>query len=314
MHLMSRFSWQHKAALNPNITNGNLDPVNIFSSQGYDYQALYNLGHCCNPLNLAGGSPPSSSIAIATFGGFDPADIKGFTDQYNLAYYWVSIGINGTPACPAGQAAPCPNAETTLDMEWAIATANSFGSGYQTAKVFVYISGANTTAGQLSMYNKMLTDGNAKVFSTSWGCAELWSCASVDTTPVDAVFKEMVGQGWTLIAASGDGGAADDCRPQHHPAHHQPAVAHLGRFPRQRSIRAVDGRHFTAAKMPWATLFPNPGWQGGTAAGSCAANNGGSGGGVSRYFDVPKYQEGMGGAKRMTPGYRAQRRRKRRPV
>jgi len=50
------------------ITNGSYDPTDIYSSQAYDYNALYNQGHCCNPLANAGSSPAQSSIAIATFG------------------------------------------------------------------------------------------------------------------------------------------------------------------------------------------------------------------------------------------------------
>ena len=51
-----------------NITNGFYDPTDIYNSNAYDYQALQNLGLCCNPLHAAGGSPPQSSIALATFG------------------------------------------------------------------------------------------------------------------------------------------------------------------------------------------------------------------------------------------------------
>jgi hypothetical protein len=36
------------------ITSGAYDPTDIYSSQAYDYNALYNQGHCCNPLGNPG--------------------------------------------------------------------------------------------------------------------------------------------------------------------------------------------------------------------------------------------------------------------
>jgi len=52
----------------PSITNGNYDPTDIHSSQACDYAALHAVGHCCNPNENFGVSPPDSSIAIAAFG------------------------------------------------------------------------------------------------------------------------------------------------------------------------------------------------------------------------------------------------------
>jgi hypothetical protein len=45
----------------PNITNLYYDPTDIYSSQAYDYNALYALGHCCNPNGNANNSPPDAS-------------------------------------------------------------------------------------------------------------------------------------------------------------------------------------------------------------------------------------------------------------
>src|SRR4029077_15300512 len=52
--------------LPPPVTNGFIDPTDIYSSYGYDYAALQNQGHCCNPFHVATGSPNTTSIAIAT--------------------------------------------------------------------------------------------------------------------------------------------------------------------------------------------------------------------------------------------------------
>jgi len=65
----------------------------------------------------------------------------------------------------------------------------------------------------------MEADAHARTMSTSWGWAENTQFSSnpeMDTynttmQSVDKVFSSMVGEGWTLLAASGDNGATDGC-------------------------------------------------------------------------------------------------------
>ncbi len=77
--------------VHPYITGGSYDPPDMWSSQAYDTQALYNQGHCCNVPGRSGGSPPESSIAIATAGSQDPNDFQGFHNQYPyLAWHYYA--------------------------------------------------------------------------------------------------------------------------------------------------------------------------------------------------------------------------------
>ena len=156
----------------PNITGGAYDPTDIYSSQAYDYNALYGQGHCCNPLGNAGSSPPQTSIAIATFGSQDDQRHPGFQSQYPyLAYNVQEVNIDGTPSC-------C-DAEGTMDMEWSTAMSNSFGSYQDTSKVYLY-DGANFNDSTFTdMYNQMVSDNVARVFSTSWSCTEIYGCSVV---------------------------------------------------------------------------------------------------------------------------------------
>src|SRR6516162_9859079 len=153
------------------ITGGAYDPTDIYSSQSYDYNALYNQGHCCNPLGNTGSSPAQSTIAIATFGSQQISDMVGFHNQYPyLAYNVQEVFIDGTPAC-------C-DAEGTMDMEWSTAMSNSFGAASNTSKVYVY-DGANFNNSTFTdMYNQMVSDNVARVFSTSWSCTENFGCSS----------------------------------------------------------------------------------------------------------------------------------------
>ncbi|HET6175723.1 MAG TPA: protease pro-enzyme activation domain-containing protein, partial [Candidatus Sulfotelmatobacter sp.] len=260
-----------------NLTNGYADPTDIFSSQAYNYNGLYQLGHCCNPAHLSSGSPPESSIAIAAWGDWSTSDITGFATQYP----YLAYNINGYYV--DGQPAGGPNGETMLDTEWTMATANSFGSYLDTAHVYVYMAGSWSQATNSDVFNTMLTNGYARVFTTSWSCTENTGCSSAAINAWHGIFDGMLAQGWTLMTASGDRGATDDCY-FNNPAH--TSVAYPASDP---DVLGVGGTSLSLnSDGTWAG---ETGWQGGTSTGSCAGNNGGSGGGQSVHFSRPPYQD-----------------------
>lgn len=264
------------SAITPSMTQGWYDPADLYSSEAYDYSALNHLGHCCNPLGNPGHSPRESSIAIASVGYVDPADIAGFQRQYAyLAYNFQTINVDGVSMAP--------DAEGTMDTEWATAMANSLnGNSASTAKIYLY-SGANAYIYTFTdIFNRMLTDNQARVLSTSWGCAELYCYDAGSMNTTHAIFNQMVGQGWTLVAASGDGGATADC------AH--ASVSYPASDP---DVVAAGGTLLSLRAGP--AYLNEGGWTGGTTAGSCSTNNGGSGGGISAYFSTPPYQAGLPG-------------------
>lgn len=277
----------------PNFTNGLIDPQNIYSSNAYNYNGLQNLGFCCNPFHVAGGSPPESSIALATFGNLHTSatpptfpDIDGFHTTFPyLAYLVTTIPIDGGPgSCTVTSTNSCGNdLETTLDTEWSTATANSFGSLFDTAHVYVYEDGGSAE----DMYNQMVTDGHALIFSTSWDNSELTGTFAISGSEMDTrhnIFNNMVGLGWTLMNSSGDAGATADCStldvnyPASDPDFIGVGGTQLGLF--------NDG-----------SFASEVAWTGGTAPGSCSfpTNNGGSGGGCSQHFGVPGFQSGSNG-------------------
>jgi len=282
----------------PSRTNGYYDPTDLWNSNAYDTTALYNMGHCCNPLNNPGASPPASSIAIATSGAYNPSDLLGFVDQYSLALNAFPYYIDGTPSC-CGE-------ETTLDVEWSTAMSNSRSLYQDTAEVFAY-EGVNASFGTFTdIYNYILSDGLAGVMSTSWGCAELdcYDSGTMDTH--HAIFNQMVGQGWTLVAASGDNGATAAIPSSPGSAVFTCDTRDRVLFPASDpDVVAVGGT--TLYLYSDGSYFSETGWMGGTAAGSCAANDGGSGGGCSSYYGRPSYQpntgcpNGSGGYNRSVP-------------
>ncbi len=245
-----------------NISGGAYDPTDIYSSQAYDVQALYNQGHCCNPLGNSGVTPPESSIAIATAGTQNGSDFAGFQSAYPyLAYHYQQYYIDGTPGCCDG--------EGTLDFDWSTAWSNSFGSYVDTAMIYLY-DGVNANFSTFTdVYNQILSDGHARVFSTSWGCEEIY-CTPTSVMATDhGIFNSMVGQGWTLVAASGDQGASAGCTAR-------TAVQYPASDP---NVVGAGGTNLDI--YPGYYLYEY-GWSGGPDG--CASNDGGSTGGPSAYF------------------------------
>jgi len=268
------------------MTGGAYDPTDIYSSEAYDYSALYAQGHCCNPLANPGQTPPETSIAIATFDSTDLADIAGFHTQYPyLAYNVQLFNIDGTPS---------PVGEGTMDIEWSTAMSNSFGSYVDTAKVYAY-QGANYNNVTITdVYNNMLSDGYARIFSTSWACAEQMTvpgagdCYAATMDARDSILLGMVIQGWTLVAASGDEGAsATWC-----------GSADGVFFPASDpNVVAAGGTTLLLASGP--VFESETAWSGGPDG--CGSNDGGSTGGFSNYWGTPSYQSALGFGSRAVP-------------
>jgi subtilase family serine protease len=249
-------------------------PRDLWAPGAYNYGGnegyrggLSNLGHCCNPLNNPNNSPPEASIAIAIWGDYSDSDFQTFIGGNILAGNIQRYFVDGTPSC-------C-NPETTLDAEYATAMANSFSSSANTAEIHVYEGINNHFSTMLDVLNQALSDGHARVLSMSWGAAEIYEAPSTVMDSYHAVFDQMSGQGWTLVAGSGDGGATSDC------ADHL-SVIYPGSDP---DVTAAGGT--TLGGGSYGYVFET-GWTGGSYG--CSNNDGGGGGGCSAYFSAPSYQ------------------------
>jgi hypothetical protein len=283
-----------KSNLTPEVTPppaGYWKPTDMYSSYAYDYGALMDQGHCCNPLNnTSGHSPRESSIAIAAFGDVNSSDLVGFQAAFPyLAVYVDKIGIDGGYTCSGSGDDNC--FETTLDTEWSLAMANSEGAASDTARVVVYEGSNYITNTIADVYNQMIDDAHARTMSTSWACAEniyynsQLNCYNSTMQSIDNILSTMAGQGWTLIAASGDQGSTGNCDD-----------ALRVEFPSSDpNVIAAGGTELSEGN-PYEVA-----WTGGTSSGSCNSNGGGGTGGFSEYFGVPSYQSFLGFSKRSTP-------------
>ena len=289
-----------------NLTGGFMDPFDVFSSQTYNYGgSSRHLSHCCNVHNDSGGSPKETSIAIAGFGNFLYSDITGFSGAYGLNWNLTWYDIAGTPGCDTGSETPlCATGETTEDIEWSIATSNHPSSYLLTAHEYVYLGGNFANSTFTTMYSQILSDNYTRIMSTSWSCTEIYDCDEPTMDSRHSIFNNMVGVGFTLIAASGDRGASDDCQnnipssgPKIDPSAHT-SVAY-----------PASDYDFVAAGGTQLMLYSDGtwdyehAWQGGFGAGSCNGNGGGSGGGVSVYYGQPSWQNALSsfGSMRLSP-------------
>jgi hypothetical protein len=249
-----------------------MDPDNVQSSNGYDYNALQRLSFCCNEPGLSAGSPAESSIALVGYGGFNTTDTAAFFNFYGMAWNLTWYCIGGSP-CPGN------DGEAPLDVEYSGAMSNSYGSYLDTAHIYEYEMTNNLYTTYESAFNDVMNDGHAKVVSTSYGWEEnVGFSGSVATGTMHPIFNNMIGVGITLIAASGDNGASDGCG-------NATAVDYPSSDP---DFIAAGGTQLNMYTN--GIFYSETAWQGETWSGACGSNHGGSTGGVSVLFAAPSWQ------------------------
>ena len=274
------------ADLAPELAEGNLtansstvSPFWVFSSQGYNYDGLYNFSHCCNVHNDSGGAPNVSSIALVTFGDFEDSDVQAFFSYYGFAYDYNSYTVDG-------DGRPGQDDEAPGDLEYSTATANSYGSYLDTAKVFVYEVNSNLYSAYADAYNNIATNNTARVVSTSYGGTEEGWNEYGDATGTGpgqfhGIFNSMTGEGYTLIASAGDNGSSDGC-----------GDAVLVDWPAaDPNFIAAGGTGLTFNSD--GTFKSEVAWTGDTWSNACANNWGGGGGGPSALFSQGWWQSGL---------------------
>ncbi len=274
--------------------NGDYWPSDYFSPYGYDYGALMNQGHCCNPNHTSGHSPRESSIAIAGFGDFSFSDLAGFHAGFPyLAYNVDKYPVDGGYTCNNTNGYDDSCTEVTMDTEWSLAMANSEGTVASTARVVVYTAPNFGIQSIADVYYHMTEDAHARTTSVSFAYVES-DGSEFTNTEMQALdsdtFSPMAGMGWTLLGAAGDHGATGGC---------DDGLRVM--FPASDpNFVAVGGTLYAMY-----TLNPEVAWTGNQSVSNdvknCGHNDGGGTGGFSEYFGVPSYQSGMGFSMRSVP-------------
>jgi hypothetical protein len=249
-----------------------MDPANVQSSQGYDYNALQRFSGCCNVPGNSAGSPPESSIALVGYGNYNASDIVTFFQAYGMA-------ADVTPYCIDGSTCPSVDGEAPLDVEFSGAMSNSYGSYLDTASIYEYEMTNNYWSTFEDAYNDVLSDGKAKIVSTSYGGSEdpNSTSASIETGTMHSILNNMLASGITLIAASGDKGSSADGSTT--------SVQYPSADP---DFLAAGGTQLNLYTD--GTFESETAWQGNFDSSAWSNNYGGSTGGRSVLFAAPYWQ------------------------
>jgi len=243
-----------------------------------DLATIYNF-----PKTLDG---TGQTIAILELGGgFHPAE---------LATYFQKVGVAKPPRVTAatfpngGTNSPGTNAldpnnpdvEVMLDIE----VAGSIAPG---ANIVVYFAPDASDQSFLNVLNAIVHDNANKptVVSVSWGGPE--ESATVQfQNEFDRILQSAAQMGVTVCVAAGDNGSADFAATDPNWDH----KAHVD-FPASSSFTlACGGTNLTASN---GAITNEVVWHDGT--------NDGTGGGVSRFFAMPTYQQNAGVPKAVDP-------------
>jgi kumamolisin len=213
-----------------------------------------------------------TTIAIATAGDYEDSDVAGYWSTYGVTRMGslTRIPVAGSQLRRRGLLhAPMLGPETTLDVEQT--TSNAPG-----ANVEVYEGSDTLGTTFAAIYADIVDDPNVDVVTTSFGACEIGADESELLSDND-LFEQGAAEGQTWFAASGDNGS-HDCGTNSPP---------FG-YPGEPNPNSVD----FPASSPYVTAA------GGTTLGLNAKGGiaterawSGSGGGVSRYFDRPAYQD-----------------------
>jgi YVTN family beta-propeller protein len=156
-------------------------------AQAYGFDGLYRAG------DLGAGA----TVALYELEPYDPTDIATYQSCYGTGTAVTNISVDDGAGTGSG------SGEAALDIEDVIGLAPE-------ANIEVY-EAPNTAEGAIDNFRRIATDDTAQVVSTSWG-----GCEALDgnsTSAESTVLAEMVAQGQTVFASTGDSGS-EDCLPR----------------------------------------------------------------------------------------------------
>lgn len=220
----------------------------------YEFPDGAGQGQCVGLIELGGGYRPRDLQAY--FGGLGLA-------EPNLTAISVDHARNQPTGDPSG-----PDGEVMLDIEVCGAVAPA-------AAIAVYFA-PNTDAGFLNAVTTAVHDtvNRPSVISISWGAAEAdWTQQAM--TAMDEAFQAAIAMGITVCIAAGDNGSSDGVGD---------GANHVD-FPASSPHALACGG--TSLKATRTAISGEVVWNDETS------NAGATGGGVSAYFKLPPWQEGL---------------------
>lgn len=241
-----------------------------------DIQTAYNEPIHVNPrLNGTG-----ATIAIETAWDYLDSDIAGYWSAFGIVRSGYLLRQFVDNPVSVGVPTPEQNSETTADAEQT--TSNAPG-----ANVLVFEGRDNQTSTFDDVYARVVNDPRVDVVTTSWGTCEV-AADPHEVRAANDLFEQGAAEGQTMFAAAGDNGAADcgtNNPPNGLPGQPNPINAD---FPAS-SPWVAGGGGSTLLINADRTYKSETAW-----SFSCVIANqqcSGTGGGVSQFFALPKYQK-----------------------
>jgi kumamolisin len=227
------------------------------------------------PIQLAAiydfpqGDGAGECIALIELGGgYQPQDLQTYFSGLGVALPTVTaVSVDQATNQPTGSP-DGPDGEVMLDIEIAGAIAPA-------AAIAVYFA-PNTDAGFLDAVTTAVHDEVRKpsVISISWGGAEsTWTQQAMTT--MDQAFQAAAAMGITVCVAAGDSGSTDGVSD---------GSNHVD-FPASSSHALACGG--TSLQANGTTIVSEVVWNDGNPA------DGAGGGGVSTFFALPSWQQGL---------------------
>jgi subtilase family serine protease len=166
-----------------------------------DFATIYDLG----PLYSAGATGSGQKIAVVGQSTVSTTDLNNFRSRAGLAASTVTMTM-----VPGGTATKCSGdeGESDLDIEWSGGVAKNASITF----VFAPVSSGATCTNRTGLnvwdaLNYAVVHNVAPFISTSYGFCE--SGVGTFANTVQSWAQQAVSQGQTIVAASGDSGAAD---------------------------------------------------------------------------------------------------------
>ncbi len=243
-----------------------------------DFATIYDV----KPLYATGIDGTGQTIAIPGQSDIALSDIEAFRSAAGLPPNDPQVILTGTDPGTSSS----DESESDLDIEWA--------GGVAKNATIIFVNSTDVfTSVTYAVQNNV-----APVLSITYGNCE----ADMGTTEINSLttlFEQANSQGMTVLAASGDNGAADCDNSNAKIASHGLAVDVPASIPYVTALGGTEfnegsGTYWSAANNADSgsalSYIPEMAWNDTAANGSLAA----SGGGKSTYFTKPTWQTGTG--------------------
>ena len=226
------------------------------------------------PLHEAGFRGEGMSIAIVSFDTFTPSDVELFDERVGIAGApdVELVRLEGAKEAPGGGAG-----EVALDIQVIRGIAPM-------ARIINY-EGPNNATGFAGILARIVADDQVDVVSISWGlCENLANPLLLGVNEVE--FAAAFAAGISIFVASGDDGAFDCRRVQISDDPFDRDVSVGVDFPGSSPSTVSVGGTFLSLRQD-GTYLEEAGWEE-------PLSGSGGGGGVSRHFNRPAWQVGVG--------------------